>query len=186
MGPLWPEMGPSCLIWALLIPRWPASEFNMGPGVGPTKTNFLLNLGLSNTPFSIAFHQSTELFKQSPYQGHGIPVLVIYRTFKQFCRLIKRYCKSVNSGLILRMEFLFLVEGNLGPLRPSPLPPHLGQILSSSTFLLSLLPLGIRHFTERPGKTGLAVPVGEVHVLSGMKLETTSIASCFKRTSLAI
>ena len=60
-------------------------------------------------PFAIAFDQSTKLFEHSPYQGHGIPALVIFRTFKQFCRLIKRYCKKgyyllttkdINAGTI--------------------------------------------------------------------------------------
>ena len=48
--------------------------------------------------FAIAFDQSGKVFEHSPYQGHGIPVLVIYRTFKQFCRLIKRYCKKGYYG----------------------------------------------------------------------------------------
>ena len=34
------KVAPSCLIWAHLITRWPASEIKTGSGVGSTKPNF--------------------------------------------------------------------------------------------------------------------------------------------------
>ena len=60
--------------------------------------------------FAIAFvHvQSTKLFEHSPYQGHGIPVLVIYLTFKQFCRLIK--CQNAIAKRVITLDLTLKVK----------------------------------------------------------------------------
>ena len=75
--------------------RGPYRETDPEPGTRPNSSRPPRFSTYTDTPFfAIAFDQSAKLFEHSPYQGHGIPVLVIYLTFKLFCRLIKRYCKK--------------------------------------------------------------------------------------------
>ena len=91
---------------------------------------------------------------------------------------------SDNSGLVSGKEFLVLVGDSLGPLRPTPPSPWPNPTYVALRSCYLYYSFGLHHFIEWPDKTGLTIP--EVHVLSGMMLETTSVPSFFKLKSVAI